>query len=79
MTYKLKSRKLWVWIVWTIIAVVALFRNDLPTSTIFEFYGLVSLAYIGVNGFQRWADSRTNNPGGAINNGQKDEQVVDYR
>lgn len=46
---KLSSRKFIVWVVWTAISIVALFRGDLPKETIYTYYGLVSLLYIGGN------------------------------
>jgi hypothetical protein len=51
---KLKSRKFQVWFVWLVIAIVALFRPDLPLETIFEFFGLVSMIYIGGNVAQKY-------------------------
>jgi len=45
---KITSRKLWVFVVWSVIAVACLFVES-PKETIFTFYGLVSLAYIGGN------------------------------
>lgn len=49
MAKKLSSRKFIVWVVWTTISIVALFRGDLPKETIYTYYGLVSLLYIGGN------------------------------
>lgn len=46
---KLKSRKFQVFITWLVIAIVSLFRPDLPKETIFQFFGFVSLTYIGSN------------------------------
>lgn len=57
---KLKSRKLFVWLVWTGIAFASLFVKDLPKEIIFEFYGLVSLIYIGSNTAQKWIFRKDN-------------------
>jgi len=57
---KLTSRKLFVWVVWTGIAVASLFVKDLPKEIIFEFYGLVSLLYIGSNTAQKWIFRKDN-------------------
>ena len=51
---KLKSRKFQVWLCWLVIAIVALFRPDLPKETIFSFFGLISMVYIGGNVAQDW-------------------------
>ena len=50
---KLKSRKFQVWIVWLIIAIISLFKTDLPKETIFQYFGLVSMLYIGGNVAQK--------------------------
>ena len=50
---KLKSRKFQVWLVWLIIALVALFKTDLPKETIFQYFGLISIVYIGGNVAQK--------------------------
>lgn len=49
MAKKMSSRKFIVWMVWTAISLVALFRSGLPAETIYTYYGLVSLLYIGGN------------------------------
>lgn len=46
---KFKSRKFQVWLVWSILAVATLWVKDLPKETVYQFYGLVSLMYIGGN------------------------------
>lgn len=51
---KLKSRKFIVWLVWLIIAGVSLFKNELPKETIFQFFGYVSIIYIGGNVAQKY-------------------------
>lgn len=51
---KLKSRKFIVWLVWLIIAGVSLFKNELPKETIFQFFGYVSVIYIGGNVAQKY-------------------------
>jgi hypothetical protein len=51
---KLKSRKFQVWIVWLIIALISLFKTDLPKETIFQYFGLISIVYIGSNVAQDW-------------------------
>lgn len=56
MLNKLKSRKLVVWLVWCAIAGVALFRPDLPKDTIFQYFGLISIVYIGGNVAQKYIE-----------------------
>ena len=51
---KLKSRKFQVWLCWLAIAIVSLFKPGLPTETIFSFFGMISIIYIGGNVAQDW-------------------------
>ena len=46
---KISSRKFQVWLVWTVLSFFSLFLIDVPKETIFTYYGLVSLLYIGGN------------------------------
>ena len=46
---KMMSRKFQVWLIWSIITFMSFNANDLPKETIFTYYGLVSLIYIGGN------------------------------
>lgn len=46
---KLKSRKFQVWLVWLLFCIASLFIADLPKDTIFNFFGWVSVVYIGGN------------------------------
>jgi len=55
---KLKSRKFQVWLVWLIIAIVSLFKPDLPKETIFQYFGLISMVYIGGNVLQKYVYSK---------------------
>lgn len=55
---KLTSRKLFVWIVWTVLAVASVFVKDMPRETIYQFYGFVSLLYIGGNVAQDWISTK---------------------
>ena len=43
---KLKSRKLWSWLVWTFIVLFAIYKNDFSAELI-QWYGMVSVIYIG--------------------------------
>jgi len=51
---KIKSRKFQVWIVWLVFCIASLFIADLPKETIFNFFGWVSIAYIGGNVAQKY-------------------------
>lgn len=49
---KLKSRKLVAWIVWTVIMLILLFGGmlidkDLPIESALQWYGLVTVTYLG--------------------------------
>ena len=46
---KISSRKFQVWIVWSVLSFFSLFLKEIPKETIFTYYGLVSLIYIGGN------------------------------
>ena len=46
---KIMSRKFQVWLVWTVLSFFSLFIKEVPKETIFTYYGLVSLLYIGGN------------------------------
>lgn len=52
---KLKSRKFQVWIVWLILTIYGVFNpNLLPLESIIQYFGLVSLIYVGSNVFQQY-------------------------
>ncbi len=59
---KLKSRKLWVWLIWSVLALGTLFIKDLPKETVLSFYGYISLMYIGSNTAQKWIFNKSSNP-----------------
>lgn len=62
-TSKLFSRKFQVWLVWTILTVVSLFLVDMEVevkSQIAQFYGWISLFYIGGNVAQKYIGYRPN-------------------
>lgn len=52
---KLRSRKFIVWLAWLFFAVSSVFVENLPKEKIFEFFGFVSLIYIGANVAQDYA------------------------
>jgi hypothetical protein len=52
---KLKSRKFQVWIVWLLLTGYGIFNPSLlPLDSIIQYFGLVSLVYIGSNVFQQY-------------------------
>ena len=56
---KLSSRKFQVWLVWTILTVLTVFVIDMEVevkSQIVQFYGWVSLIYVGGNVAQKYID-----------------------
>ena len=60
---KLSSRKFQVWLIWTILTVLALFVTDMEVeikSQIVQFYGWVSLIYVGGNVVQKYITNRPN-------------------
>ncbi len=60
---KLSSRKFQVWLVWTVITVVSLFIIQLESevkSQIVQFYGWVSLIYVGGNVAQKYITNKPN-------------------
>lgn len=60
---KLSSRKFQVWLVWTILTVLALFVIDMEVevkSQIVQFYGWVSLIYVGGNVAQKYITNKPN-------------------
>lgn len=59
MNSKLKSRKLWVWIVWTVLAVASIFVKEMPRETVYQFYGFLSLAYYGSNLLDMWITNKS--------------------
>lgn len=64
---KLFSRKFQVWLVWTVITVLSLFIIQLESevkSQIVQFYGWVSLIYVGGNVARKYI---TNKPNTTIN------------
>lgn len=58
MTEKLKSRKFQVWIVWSLLAIACIFVPTLPKETIFTYYGLISMIYIGGNVASSYIESK---------------------
>lgn len=65
---KLFSRKFQVWLVWTVLTVLSLFiiqSESEVKSQIVQFYGWVSLFYVGGNVAQKYI---TNKPTTTINN-----------
>lgn len=59
---KFRSRKFQVWLVWFIFAVVALFQPAaLPTTIIFNFFGWISIVYIGGNVAQKFLYNQQGN------------------
>lgn len=60
---KLFSRKFQVWLVWTVITVLSLFIIQLESevkSQIVQFYGWVSLIYVGGNVAQKYITNKPN-------------------
>lgn len=60
---KLSSRKFQVWLVWTVITVLSLFIIQLELevkSQIVQFYGWVSLIYVGGNVVQKYITNKPN-------------------
>ena len=60
---KLFSRKFQVWLVWTILTIVSLFLIVMETEVktqIIQFYGWVSLIYVGGNVAQKYIDTNAN-------------------
>lgn len=57
-TRKIQSRKFLVWLVWLAFAVLTTKYTELPKEQIFQFFGYVSLIYIGGNVAQKWLDRK---------------------
>lgn len=55
---KISSRKFQVWLVWLGIVIASMFIDNLPKEIIFQFFGYVSLLYIGANTAQKYLDSK---------------------
>lgn len=55
---KLKSRKLHVWLLWSVLAISSIFVKDMPKEIIFQFYGFVSLLYISANTAQKFIERK---------------------
>lgn len=55
------SRKLVVWVVWTILTAFALITKieSITISEILSFYGFISLAYIGANTIGKFVNYRS--------------------
>lgn len=49
MNGKLKSRKLWAWIVWTILTGVSFYFTKTVDANIIGWYGAVTCMYLGSN------------------------------
>ena len=58
MIEKLKSRKFQVWIVWSLLSIACIFVQTLPKETIFTYYGLISMIYIGGNVASSYIESK---------------------
>jgi uncharacterized membrane-anchored protein len=50
---KLQSRKFHVFIIWIVLVVFCIFNNSL-TDVVIQYFGLVSLLYIGSNTAQKF-------------------------
>jgi threonine/homoserine/homoserine lactone efflux protein len=57
---KLTSRKLFVFLIWAVLAIASIFVTDMPKETIYQFFGFVSLLYIGSNTAQKWIERKDN-------------------
>jgi len=55
---KLQSRKFLVWFVWLIFSILCCGFPELPKEQIFQFFGYVSVIYIGGNVAQKWIDNK---------------------
>ena len=55
---KIQSRKFLVWVVWLVFAVLTCKYAELPKEQIFQFFGYVSLIYIGGNVAQKWLERK---------------------
>ena len=55
---KIQSRKFLVWVVWLVFAVLTCKYSELPKEEIFQFFGYVSLIYIGGNVAQKWLEKK---------------------
>ena len=51
---KWKSRKFIVWTAWLVISITSLFVHDLPKEIIFQYFGIISMVYIGSNAAQKF-------------------------
>jgi multisubunit Na+/H+ antiporter MnhF subunit len=54
---KLLSRKFHVFLVWIVLIIFCIFNKTL-TDTIIQYFGLISLAYIGSNSFQKYLEKK---------------------
>ena len=51
MKEKLQSRKLWAWIIWTAIVIIAIFRiANIDLNILIPWYGGITLVWLGVQG-----------------------------
>ncbi|EGC78209.1 hypothetical protein HMPREF9353_01056 [Treponema denticola F0402] len=60
---KIKSRKFQVFIIWLILVIFSFLINNIQVSTqeiILQFFGRVSIIYIGGNVFQKYIEGRKN-------------------
>jgi uncharacterized membrane-anchored protein len=56
-TSKLQSRKFHVFLIWIVLVVFCIFNKNL-TDTVIQYFGLVSLLYIGSNTAQKFIDKK---------------------
>jgi hypothetical protein len=57
MKEKLSSRKFHVFLIWIILIIFCIFNNSL-TDTVIQYFGLVSLLYIGSNTAQKFIQKK---------------------
>lgn len=57
---KFASRKFQVYLTWLAFAVACMFFEGLPKDIIFQFFGFVSVIYIGGNVAQKYIDKGGN-------------------
>ncbi len=46
---KIRSRKLWVWIVWAVLSILVVVVTKSIPADLISWFGVISLAYIGGN------------------------------
>ena len=55
---KFKSRKFIVWIVWLLIIIASMIVKDIPKDTVYNFFGFISMVYIGGNLADKFISSK---------------------